>query len=78
MSFTFQDDSCVDIIRKAWNSFGDSRCFKGLGKRLKKTKIALQGWNKPVCGDSKAKLKLLEEKLCWIQYQDVNDDLVEE
>uniref|UniRef100_A0A803PL04 Reverse transcriptase domain-containing protein n=1 Tax=Cannabis sativa TaxID=3483 RepID=A0A803PL04_CANSA len=64
-----REQSCAEVIKESWEKNLNRGGADNLALLLKNTKHALQGWRKKGFGDVDAKIKILEDRLMWIQYQ---------
>uniref|UniRef100_A0A803PR43 Reverse transcriptase domain-containing protein n=1 Tax=Cannabis sativa TaxID=3483 RepID=A0A803PR43_CANSA len=64
-----REQSCSEVIKETWEKNLNRGGADNLTLLLKNTKHALQGWRKQGFGDVDAKLRILEDRLMWIQSQ---------
>uniref|UniRef100_A0A803P7K6 Reverse transcriptase domain-containing protein n=1 Tax=Cannabis sativa TaxID=3483 RepID=A0A803P7K6_CANSA len=64
-----REQSCAEVIKESWEKNLNRGGADNLALLLKNTKHALQGWRKKGFGDVDAKIKILEDRLMWIQSQ---------
>ncbi|XP_058185177.1 uncharacterized protein LOC131302517 [Rhododendron vialii] len=72
--FTFKFESkwsthvdCAQVIGRAWSEPHRGSDLFGLAQKLKKCKQALLDWSKKVFGKDRMRLKLLQERLKFVQ-----------
>uniref|UniRef100_A0A803PIJ1 Reverse transcriptase domain-containing protein n=1 Tax=Cannabis sativa TaxID=3483 RepID=A0A803PIJ1_CANSA len=73
-----RESSCKEVIMDTWKLSEKGGGRNSLVTQLKGVKGALQRWKKKSFGDNEANLKILENRLAWIQSHDEFENFYQE
>lgn len=65
--FWLQDDSCLGVVTKAWNSVGGFGYGQMLFHKIRATRFALRRWNKYVFGNIQMAIRRVKGQLEYFQ-----------